>query len=456
MELPKDYIESLKEIKGLNIEKLVASYQNNPKIGIRFNLIKFDNKCENIEKILKKYVNFSEFSPILWCKTGFYYSGKEKLGKNILHEIGLYYMQEPSAMAPVNFLDVKENDFVLDLCASPGGKTTQIAEKLKSGFLISNEIVPSRAKVLAENVQRLGFDNIAVVNHSPKELEKLFFESFDKVLVDAPCSGEGMFRKNPESINEWTKNSPISCAERQKQIVDSAYKMLKPNGIMIYSTCTFSLEEDECVIKYLLDNYNDLELLDIEKNDYNFDNGEQIDGDVRLKKCARLYPYKIEGEGHFIAKLHKKSIKNNEISSKIKKNSSFNKKNVVVFEKWCNENLNVKFDNYCSIGDSLYANCKINIDKLKIVSVGLYLGEVRKDIFIPSWHLAHHLKKENAKLTEEISEEDAKKYIAGEEINTDIKTGWVLLTYKNLPLAFGKAVNGKIKNHYPKNIRKKL
>ena len=458
MELPKEYIDSLKKIPNLDIEKMIESYKEQSNIGVRFNFQKckiLSNNIENMPNFLKNCGVFGSFSQIPWCKTGFYYNGECKLGKSIFHELGLYYLQEPSAMSPVGFLDVQPDDFVLDLCASPGGKTTQIAEKLESGFLISNEIVPSRAMTLMENVHRLGLRNVAVTNHSPKELEKIFFEKFDKILVDAPCSGEGMFRKNPEAILEWNSESPIICADRQKQILNSACKMLKPNGILVYSTCTFSPEENEGIIKYLLDNFDDMEILPIEHRQYNFCDGIEIDGDNRLKNCARLYPYKINGEGHFVAKIHKKSIEIDDFSSKKQSKLHFDKKMVDVFQKWCNQFLNIKFDNFCTIGERIYANCKIDIDKLKVLSVGIYLGEVKKNNFVPSWHLAHCLTGKDAKFVQELSHQQAVDYIQGFEVETNF-SGWTLLTYQNLPLCFGKGVDGKMKNHYPKNLRKHI
>ena len=458
MKLSNEYIELLKNLPGIDYEKMIETYDKCPKVGVRFNIDKLQKNfqnAENIQNFMQKNGFLGQFSKILWSDAGYYYDGEDRLGKSILHEAGLYYLQEPSAMAPANFLDVEPDDFVLDLCASPGGKTTQIAPKLKNGFLISNEIIHSRAITLAENVHRLGFENVAVTNHSPKELEKMFAEKFDKILVDAPCSGEGMFRKTPEAILEWNSQTPKMCAERQKQIVDSAYKMLKPNGIMVYSTCTFSVEENEEVVKYLLDTYDDLEILPIEHSKYNFCNGVEIDNCCDLKNCARLYPYKIGGEGHFFAKIHKNINKNSVFLPKKQQKSHCDKHMIDIFQKWCNQFLNINFENFCSIGESLYANCKIDIDRLKIVSVGVYLGEVKKNNFVPSWHLAHCLKSSDAKFVQELTDFEAKKYIAGEEIETT-NNGWTLLTYENLPLSFGKAVDGKMKNHYPKKLRKKM
>lgn len=474
----ENYIEHLKKIPNLNVEKMLKCFEKEKKSGVRFNIKKIDKDekiAENLQKNLKKYALNCVFLPILWCNTGFYYNNAERLGKNILHELGLYYLQEPSAMAPVEFLDIEKENIVLDLCASPGGKSTQIAQKLVDGFLIANEIVPTRAKTLCENIQRLGISNTIVLNHSPKELEKRFENYFDRILIDAPCSGEGMFRKNDDAITEWTETSPISCASRQKEIVESAYKMLKSGGKMVYSTCTFSLEENEEIIKSLLDNHNDLEITPINHEKYNFDYGIDIDETKRLKNCARLYPYNIDGEGHFFAVIHKKNIKNkieniknkdayidtnfkknNKKITKISQKTQNNHQKIKIFEDFAKRYLNISFENYYNFGDYLYANCMIDLTGLKCLNAGIFLGETKKDYFIPSWHLAHCLTKNDFKEVVEVSEDEAKKYIEGLGLDTKHDDGWVLLCYKDLPLSFGKCVAGKIKNHYPKHLRKKL
>ncbi len=479
MKLPFEYIESLKDVTNLNIEKLKKSFDNDAIVGVRFNPKKLpfvELNAKNIENFMKNNEIFANFSQIPWCKEGFLVDGDARLGKNIFHELGLYYLQEPSAMSPVEFLNIEPNDVVLDLCAAPGGKSTQIASKLNGGFLIANEIVSQRAKVLCENVQRLGLDNVIVTNHSPKELENKFENYFDKILVDAPCSGEGMFRKNNNAINEWNINSPIQCTVRQKEIVKSAYKMLKPNGIMVYSTCTFSLQENEEIIKFLLDEFDDLEILPVEHEKYNFENGIDIDKTGRLTNCARLYPYNLNGEGHFFAVIHKKGNKFFESRNqnnfyidtfnidKIKvKHKNFERYNnsksiqkIKIFEEFFSRYSKIKFKNYCLIGDYLYANCPIDIDKLKVLNASLFLGEFKKETFVPSLHLSHFLNADDFDQIQNLSLDETKKYLEGLELSTNHKDGWVLLLCNNLPISFGKCVNGKIKNHYPKNLRKKL
>ena len=467
------YYESLKKIPNLDIEKLMTCYEKDKKSGIRFNLNKIEKikkNAENLKKLLENCNIFCDLKQIDWCKTGFYFNKEVKLGKNLLHEMGLYYLQEPSAMAPVEFLNIEPDDKVLDLCASPGGKTTQIAEKLDydNGLLVSNEIVPQRAKILAENVHRLGFGNVIVINHSPKDIENRFFEFFDKILVDAPCSGEGMFRKNSEAVFEWSDNTPIACMNRQKEIVESAYKMLKLGGTMVYSTCTFSIEENEIVINDLLSKHNDLELLDFDHKKYNFDNGIEILNNSNLKKCARLYPYNIDGEGHFFAVLKKHNndnfeskneclkFENNKKISKKMQNIGQNREKIDIFKKFEKKYLNFIFEDFVVLGDDIYSNSKINLDGLKVVSTGIYLGKCIKTNFIPSLNLAHFLKPEQVKINIELNEWAAKKYLEGYEIDTEFENGWALLTYKGFSFCFGKVVQNKIKNHYPKQLRKKI
>jgi len=458
MKLPNEYIESLKKVTNLNILKLEESFNHNAVAGVRFNHKKLPFKIneKNIENFMKNYDIFAKFNQIPWCKEGFWIDENIKLGKNILHELGLYYLQEPSAMAPVEFLNVQPSDNVLDLCASPGGKSTQISSKLKEGFLIANEIVPKRAKILYENVERLGCDNVIVTNHSPRELEIRFEKFFDKILVDAPCSGEGMFRKNSEAIFEWNKNSPMQCATRQKEIVKSAYKMLKPNGTMVYSTCTFSLEENEEVVKFLLDEFDDLEILPIDHKKYNFEKGIDIDKSKRLLNCARLYPYNIFGEGHFFAVIHKKEGVSKECKKEKLKNLNYNKQKINIFEDFITKHSNLKFNNFCLMGEYLYANSFIDIDKLKVLNAGLFLGEFKKNNFVPSMHLSRSLTEGKFYPKLNLNLIEAKRYLEGLELNTNLKDGWVLLTYNNFPISFGKCVDGKIKNHYPKNLRKYL
>ena len=222
--LPKEFVQDMQELLGDESQAFFDSYNLPPCKGLRLNQLKVGD-VNNLPFKLE---------PIPWCNTGYYYNDNEQPGKHILHEIGLYYIQEPSAMAVVEEMDIKDGDYVLDLCAAPGGKSTQIASKLNgTGLLVSNEIIKSRASILSSNIERMGIKNAVVLNEEPKNIAKHFKCFFNKILVDAPCSGEGMFRKNPEAINEWSKDNVLMCKDRQIEILDIAADLLQDNGRII-------------------------------------------------------------------------------------------------------------------------------------------------------------------------------------------------------------------------------
>ena len=284
IKLPEEFKESMREILDKDYDAFIDSYNFPAYKGLRINTLKIKNK-----DILP-----FDLTPIPWCNSGYYYEDKDQPGKHVYHEMGLYYIQEPSAMIAVEELDVKEGDRVLDLCAAPGGKSTQIAMKLNgTGILVSNEIISSRSKILSSNIERMGIKNALVINEDPKDVAKHFKGYFDKILIDAPCSGEGMFRKNEEAISEWSIDNVIMCAERQKEILSYAVKCLKENGQMVFSTCTFSKQENESVVQDFLEKHPEFHLV---KSEFEFEKGLDKDG-----LCQRVYPHKQKGEGHFFA-----------------------------------------------------------------------------------------------------------------------------------------------------------
>ena len=271
------YINRMQKQLSDEFDAFIKSYEEKPKQALRLNTLKSEdvfNSCDEVFHLKK----------VEWASDGYYYEDEDQPGKHPYHEAGLYYIQEPSAMAPVTLLDVHPGDVVLDLCAAPGGKSTQIAGALKGeGLLVCNEYISSRAQILSENIERMGVMNACVTNESPDRLEQLFGAFFDKILVDAPCSGEGMFRKNPLACDEWSEDNVAMCAQRQTWILDCAASMLFPGGRMVYSTCTFSEEEDEDQIESFLDRHKEF----------------------RLEKQEKMMPHRINGEGHFVAVLIK-------------------------------------------------------------------------------------------------------------------------------------------------------
>jgi len=276
LNLPHDFKERMKQDLKNEYDSFLQSYEEEPTIALRVNTLKL-----SVDDF-KSTVDFCR-DRVDWCPTGFYYDGKK--GNHPSSIAGLFYSQEPSAQIAAELADVKKGDKVLDLCAAPGGKSTQLAAKLEGeGLLVSNEVNSGRAKILCENIERMGIKNAVVTNMYPEKMEKLFFEFFDKIVVDAPCSGEGMFRKDDVAVQEWSIEHTLSCAERQLLILDSAYKMLAPGGKLVYSTCTFAKVENEDVAEKFAEKYSDITLL----------------------QMHRLMPHKIKGEGHFSALFEKR------------------------------------------------------------------------------------------------------------------------------------------------------
>lgn len=421
IELPKDFKNRMKETLKSEYDNFIAAYSLPPFCGFRTNSLKLSN-----EELLTLFP-YSKGS-VPWCDTGFYYDGG--FGKHPCHRAGLFYSQEPSAMISAELLGVEQGDIVLDLCAAPGGKSTHIAAKLKGeGLLVSNEIVRSRALILRENIERMGIKNAVVTNMSPEELESEFPNFFDKILVDAPCSGEGMFRKDDEAIRAWSVEHTIACARRQRLILNSAAKMLAPGGIIVYSTCTFaSVENDETVQSFLAGHT-----------------------DFELEREEHIYPHTSKGEGHFAAKLVKKGC-----GQKTERKPLLKEADGKLFRQFEKENLTTNLKGkFLLFGENLYLlPCEFgDILNIKTVLPGLYLGKIRKNRFEPSHHLALSLKEEDFKITHTATDDEAELFCHGDAINAPCPNGWGALLYHKYPIGWFKSVNGTLKNHYPKKLR---
>jgi len=423
--LPEAFIRRMQNTLGDEYDEFIASYDHEQYKAIRFNPLKISEA--DLARVVDCYSDSAEEFKIgdrvAWEKNG-YYIRAEKPGKHPYHEAGVYYIQEPSAMAPVHYLGVEPGDRVLDLCAAPGGKSTQIAGCLKGdGLLICNEPYPQRAKILAENIERLGVRNAIVLNEYPDKLSGIFIEYFDKILVDAPCSGEGMFRKNEDATYEWSEDNVRMCAERQFDILTHAAKMLKPGGRLVYSTCTFSKEEDENLIKGFIEANPDFSIELVEKCP-GFADGE-------YEGTIRLWPHKVKGEGHFLAVLTKKAFDGKfegYVSNGIEKGLS--KKDIKEFLDFLDETIDADkcvsfkgeklFDNdsvYIKFGDQLHLLPKgsPSLKGLKVVRPGLHLGSFKKNRFEPAHALAMALGKEEvySYVTMAVDSADVKGYING-------------------------------------------
>jgi len=429
------------------------SYSNDRTAGLRINPLKMTNEEWNI---------ISPFSlqKIPFTEYGYYYDFKnEEPGKHPYHLAGLYYIQEPSAMFIAQLLDVKPGDKVLDLCAAPGGKSTQIGAYLQhKGLLVSNEIHPKRAKALSENIERMGVTNAIVTNETPSHLSKHFPQYFDKILVDAPCSGEGMFRKDPEAIQYWSQEHVLECQKLQRDILEHAYRMLKEDGILVYSTCTFSPEENEENVEWFLSEYPDMELVEINKSHGIEDARPKWTKhkEQKIRHAARLWPHKLKGEGHFVAKFKKTS------STPLPKTPFFKiktkKQDVLEYLKFTDQFLNTEpFDNLALFGSILHAlpNDCPDLTGLKVLRAGLHLGEIKKNRFEPDHALALALSLNAAKnpFVLHSTEMDWLRYLKGETLKGEGNRSWILITIDQFPLGWGKEVSGMIKNHYPKGLR---
>ena len=346
-----------------------------------------------------------------WEENGYYYSTEQTPGKHPYHEAGLYYIQEPSAMAPVHFLDPKPGDKVLDLCAAPGGKSTQIACKMDSqGILVTNEINRDRAKILSLNIERLGIKNALVLNEDSGHLAGIFEGYFDKILVDAPCSGEGMFRKNEEAFSEWSSENVLMCARRQEEILDNAARMLVPGGRMVYSTCTFSPEENEMNVSGFLDRNPDFHVIHAELVG-GMENGRLEfagkDCNPEVAESVRLWPHKVRGEGHFLCVFKRDGEEGQDKSGYIPGGRNIKAKSEMIkafnsFSGECFENgFSLPDGIIISFGDQLYLvpDKMPGISGIKVIRPGLHLGTVKKDRFEPSHALALAITKENVKIS---------------------------------------------------------
>lgn len=420
-QLPIEFENRMKNTLKNEFDDFLSVYSNEPYHGLRVNTLKI---------VPKEFVKLFPFTGenVNWCAEGFYC--KSGYGKHPCHRAGLFYYQEPSAMISAELLDVRKDDVVLDLCAAPGGKSTHIASKLNgTGLLVSNEIVRSRAVILRENIERMGISNAVVTNMSPDELEVEFSDFFDKILVDAPCSGEGMFRKEPEALVAWSVEHTLACAQRQRLILESASKMLRPGGVMVYSTCTFAPCENEKTVAYFLSKHPEF----------------------TLEAQEHIYPHLEKGEGHFAARLVKKgNAPRRERVSKAKVNPP------ILFKEFEKNNLNTNLQgNFISFGDNLYLLPTPfgDIKNIKILLPGLHLGEIKKNRFEPSHHLALALKKDDFKLTHTLTESEIFHYYQGNVVNASLPNGWGAMLYDKYPTGWFKAVNGQLKNHYPKKLR---
>jgi len=421
MMLPSDYRCAMQQLLGDQWDNYVKCLADSPAIGLRIN-----------KKRMSKEAFFDrtpfDISENPLCGDGAIVKTENvKCGAHPYHEAGVYYVQEPSAMSAAQHLNVQNGEKVLDLCAAPGGKSSQLCLSAgMDGFFICNEIHPGRANILNENMERMGMGHALILNETPAHLSAKFPQYFNKILVDAPCSGEGMFRKDPATVSQWSLDNVRLCHERQVDILDHAARMLCAGGRMLYSTCTFNTLENEGTLEVFLQSHPDFSLIE----------------------THRLYPFETCGEGHFIALLEKEgenrispapflgSKRHESMDSWVKKEIGFSR--IETFGKYL-----------CAVSPELP-----DLKGLKVVRPGLQLFENAKPPHKPAHALAMWLDEKQAQSAVSLPYDQAMRYLRGEAIEIDLPSGWTLVCYDGCPLGWGKAVPGRLQNHRPKGLRR--
>lgn len=462
MNLPIEFEKKMKAFLGDEWDDFLYSYDNNRFQALRFNTLKVQSPEERM-RILKT-LKISSDKKVSWANEAYYFDENVRPGKHPYHEMGLYYIQEPSAMSAAALLAPRPGMRVLDLCAAPGGKSTQLATYLgDSGLLVSNEINTQRSRILSQNIERMGIKNAIVTNEDSFVLASHFPGFFNAIQVDAPCSGEGMFRKLPEAIEQWSMENVAICAARQKEILDNAAVMLKPGGTIVYSTCTFSKEENEDVIEYFLERHPDF----------------------TLEEMERFWPHKVDGEGHFVAKLVRRGCVDTDLKAdrKTKKNKNsknrknetkpaLTKENMKLLSEFLDETISedmaawIKNSRLVMFGEQLYRlpDMEVDIKGLKVQRAGLHIGEFKKQRFEPSHSLALALKLSEAKNVVKLTWDDpqttgffnGQSVMLSDEQTAECKKGWALVCVDGYPAGWGKVNGAQVKNHYPKGLRNKI
>ena len=449
--LPESFVNRMKEMLGEEYPRFLKCYESEVAHALRVNPL----KC-SVEALREKDV-FS-LTPVPWNENGFYYGEEDRPGRHPYHAAGVYYIQEASAMVPVMYLDPKPGERVLDLCAAPGGKSTQIGAAMEQqGILILNEIHPARAKILTENVERMGIRNAIVTNETPGRLEAAFPEYFDRILVDAPCSGEGMFRKNEEAVAQWSPENVRLCAARQDEILISAARMLAPGGRLVYSTCTFAPQENEGTISRFLAGHPEFQIERVEKFPGMAPGvAEWAASSADLTRTIRLWPHKIHGEGHYVAVLRKNGMLPDK--RRIPLQRGLKEKDCREYFEFAKENLTVSIPGiFVKCKDQLYLAPEEMpvMEKLRVLRPGLHLGTLKKNRLEPAHALALTLSPKEVKHTWNLSADSSEilDYLKGQTLSAKGEKGWYLISVDGFSAGWGKLSGDVMKNHYPKGLR---
>lgn len=451
--LPQEFKDRMKIMLGNEYPAFLQSFESMAYQALRVNPFK-----GTLEDFLKK-APFS-LTPVPWEKNGFYYGNGDSPGKHPYHAAGVYYMQEPSAMVPAVYLDAQPGERVLDLCAAPGGKSTQTAAAMQGqGLLVCNEIHPARAKILSENIERMGIRCAIVTNESPQTLAGVFVEYFDRIIVDAPCSGEGMFRKNEAACEEWSLENVRLCAERQDGILECAASMLRAGGRIVYSTCTFAPEENEGTISRFIKKHPEFSIAECRRFEgMSAGVPEWADEPAKgLDRTIRLFPHKLHGEGHFVAVLEKQAgMANGYCAGRLEK--GIKEKEVSEYTDFARQYLKSDLSGILvRFKDQLYLAPEHTpaLKGLKVLRPGLHLGTLKKNRMEPGHALALALTADEVVYSHDLpgNGEEIRAYLNGQTFPADGEKGWYLVSVDGYSCGWGKLTGCMMKNHYPKGLR---
>lgn len=464
--LPPEFLDRMRQILGEEFGAFLNCYGEKPRQGLRVNTAKI-----SVEEFLA--ITPFPLTPIPWVKNGFFYRDGDAVTKHPHYFAGLYYIQEPSAMVPASRLPVRPGERVLDLCAAPGGKATELGARLGgTGLLVANDVSASRARGLLKNLELFGIPNALVTAEEPRSLEREFPAYFDKILVDAPCSGEGMFRRDPALIKRWQERGPEAYAGLQYEIISCAARMIRPGGQLLYSTCTFSPLEDEAVVCRLLEQFPELSLEEAEGYE-GFAPGLAGWGSMDVGKCIRVWPHRMEGEGHFAALLKKAGAPTEPVetvdSCAVCGRNSVRQRRQARMDRISGKSEDASLPQeaasflqnvslpalaegvFFRSGEELFlVPREFRMPKLRYLRTGLHLGTIRKGRFEPSQALAMALTREGFPDRVELSSDDPRvqRYLKGETLEIGAHSGWVLVCCDGYPLGWGKGVDGTLRNKY--------
>ncbi len=434
--LPERFIQNMQQMLGESAPAFFAALNDAPALALRINPLRGANAVSAADEYIE--------SPVPWANHGRYLRPGARPGAGIAHAAGAFYIQEASAMIAAEILNPQPGEYILDLCAAPGGKSTQIAAALQNkGMLVANEPEPARAKVLSANLERMGAGHAVVTNAYPDALARCWAGFFDGVQCDAPCSGEGMFRRDPDSRSQWAVGSPAGCAKRQSEILDRAAKLVRPGGRIVYSTCTFNAEENEGVIRAFLANHPDFTAEDFFLPGI----GASQNGMIRA------WPHIVRGDGHFACKIRRSgdALHPKALAHIAKEDRAL----LDQLNEICKIDLSDK--RIVRAGEYLFA-CPAALPeagRVKIISRGLCLLRIGKNYIEPAHALAMAIDPASARKIE-LTDAQAVRYLSGEAIETDAPNGWVIAAWRGMALGWGKISCGMIKNHLPKGLRLSL